>query len=107
MPNPSPTTAQIELTREVLALSSYAETSGLIDALGDAQWAAQIADNDLWQTKRNSVTVIDSTVKIDPGSLLGRIRNRSRLRFGLAPLAGDATDAKISNSGAIQSVQWF
>lgn len=110
MPNPNPTATQIETTREVLALKSYSETSGLIGDLDDAQWAAQIADNALWAAKRNKfVELRGGGVFIDPKSPLGRIRNRSRLRFGLSALQGEASDADAESAegGLVSSLSWF
>jgi hypothetical protein len=99
---PTPTPEQIETTREVLMLDTYTETAGLISDLEEAQWTAQVSDNTLWNTKRNSVTIIDSTVKIDPASLLGRIRDRSRRRFGLPPV--EFVERVWEDSGFYQTV---
>lgn len=104
---------QVELTREVLALKSYADTESRIGNLTSAQWTAQIADNNLWATKRDKFVELrggKSGVFIDPQSSLGRIRNRSRLRFGLPALQGEAADADAESAdggGLISSLGWF
>ncbi len=96
------------MTREVLGLKSYADAETRIGGLEEAQWTVQLADNELWAANRDDNVIIDSTVKIDPGSLLGRIRNRSRLRFGLPALSGNASDAETENGiDQIQSLAWY
>ncbi len=90
---------EIELTREVLALSSFAETAAKIDALWAVQWAAQQADNALWAENRDDVTIINGNVSIDPNSMLARVRVRSLKRFGL-PSALDANGEPAGASGA-------
>ncbi|HXG85099.1 MAG TPA: hypothetical protein VNI84_13850 [Pyrinomonadaceae bacterium] len=91
---------EIELTSEVLSLSSFADTAAKIDAIHPVQWSAQKEDNALWKTKRNSVTIINGEVSIDPNSLLARVRIRSLKRFGL-PSVLDSRGEPVGTSGAV------
>ena len=113
MPTPAPTLDEIELTREVLALKSYSDTKSRIEALEPPQWAVQQADNALWTANRNSVDDVKRLGEIEffenPDSILSKIRNRSRLRFGLAALTGEASDADAESAGQslVSTLRWF
>lgn len=109
---PEPTQAEIETTREVLALPSFDQARDLVNGLNQAQWDAQTADNATWLEARDETDAIKRVGSIEffePASSLTRIRNRSRFRFGLPALSGDATESDAQNGLNIfaSTGKWF
>lgn len=116
---PTPTNQQIEQTRQVLGLKSFSEVSGLISNLAnDVQWTAQLTDNTTFLSEQDSVNDVQAVGSIKlfgdndiSETLAGKIRNRSRLRFGLTALSGKATDADAEHSLLCESIEstvkWF
>lgn len=111
---PIPTAEEIETTREVLALVSYTDASARIEQLLAVQWAAQQEDNDLWTSNRNTIDDVKRVGEIEffdmaDGGILSKIRNRSRLRFGLPALSAAAADAEAQSAGRnlTSTLRWF
>jgi len=110
---PTPTPEQIESTREVLGLNSYSDAQGRIESLEEAQWDAQLVDNGLYADEKDGVDIGGSNAllgaQISVEETIGRIRNRSRLRFGLPALTGTAGDyaANGGNELGFSSLRWY
>jgi hypothetical protein len=96
---PTPEAEQVEETREVLGLKSYSVTAELIEGVEEVQWTAQLADNETWAANRDKKVEIRNAdgIYLDPNSFLGKLRNRSRRRFGLAAVGGNASDSDVQN----------
>lgn len=111
---PTPDADQIEETREVLGLKSYSDTASLIADVEEVQWTAQLADNETWADNRDKkVEIRDADgIYLDPNSFLGKLRNRSRRRFGLAAVGGKGSDKDVQDYedfGRVleSSLKWF
>lgn len=95
MPTPTPTSAQIETVREIVNISSVAETETRIETISDEAWTATIADITEWNKVKNKFTNLSggpSGVDIDKSRNRLGLRNRVRVRLGLAEVDSYGSD---------------